>query len=47
MAQKNIKLFIDEVYAKPPEENYTTNKTDFYNIDDIRSLDIFRLERKQ
>ena len=24
---KNIKIFIDEIYTKPPKKNYPTNKT--------------------
>ena len=42
MTQKNIKVFINEIYAKPPKRNFVTNKTDVYHIDDIRSLDILR-----
>ena len=26
MSQKNIKLFINEIYSKPPKRNYATNK---------------------
>ena len=44
MSQKNIKLFIDEIYSKPPKKNYATNKTDVYHIDDIWSLDILDLK---
>ena len=40
MTQKNIKIFINEIYSKPPKKNYITNKTDVYHIDDIWSLDI-------
>ena len=40
MTQKNIKIFINEIYSKPPRKNYATNKTDVYHIDDIWSLDI-------
>ena len=28
MTQKNIKLFINEIYSKPPKKNNVTNKTD-------------------
>ena len=38
MTQKSIKIFIDEIYFKPPIRNYSTNKTDVYHIDDIWSL---------
>ena len=44
MAQKNIKIFINEIYSKPPKRNYATNKTDVYHIDDICSLDILDLK---
>ena len=40
MTQKSIKMFINEVYSKPPEKNYITNKTDVFFIDNIWSLDI-------
>ena len=39
MAQKSIKIFIDEIYSKPPKRNYNTNKTDVYYFDIIWSLD--------
>ena len=42
MTQKNIKIFINEIYSKPPKKNYATNKTDVYHIDDIWSLDILK-----
>ena len=38
MTQKSIKIFIDEIYFRPPKMNYSTNKTDVYHIDDIWSL---------
>ena len=44
MTQKNIKLFINEIYSKPPENNQATNKTDVYHIDDIWSFDILDLK---
>ena len=44
MTQKNVKIFINEIYSKPPRKNYATNKTDVYNIDDIWSLDILDLK---
>ena len=43
MTQKNIKIFINEIYSKPPKKYYPTNKTDVYHIDDTWSLDIFDL----
>ena len=44
MTHKNIKIFINEIYSKPPKRNYVTNKTDVYHIDDIWSLDILDLK---
>ena len=44
MTQKNIKIFINEIYSKPPKKNYPTNKTDVYYIDDTWSLDILDLK---
>ena len=44
MSQKNIKIFIDEIYSKGPKKNYATNKTDVYHIDDTWSLDILDLK---
>ena len=44
MTQKNIKIFINEIYSKPPKKYYDTNKTDVYHIDDIWSLDILDLK---
>ena len=44
MTQKNIKVFINEIYSKQPKKNYITNKTDVYHIDDIWSLDILDLK---
>ena len=44
MTQKNIKIFINETYSKPPKKYYATNKTNVYYIDDIWSLDILDLK---
>ena len=44
MTQKNIKIFVNEIYSKPPRKNYATNKTDVYHFDDIWSLDILDLK---
>ena len=41
--QETIENFIDEVYLKPPKNNYPTNKTDVYQIDEIWSLDTLDL----
>ena len=43
MTQKKIKIFINEIYSKPPRRYYVTNKTDVYHIDDTWSLDILDL----
>ena len=44
MTQKNIKIFINEIYSKGPKRIYATNKTDVYHIDDIWCLDILDLK---
>ena len=44
MTQKNIKIFINQIYSKPPRRYYATNKTDVYHIDDTWSLDILDLK---
>ena len=44
MTQKNIKSFIKELNSNSPRKYYDTNKTDFYHIDDIWSLDILDLK---
>ena len=44
MSQKNIEIFINEIYSKPPKKYYVTNKTDVYHIDDTWSLDILDLK---
>ena len=35
-----MKLFIDEIYSKPPRKNYPTNKKIYNNIDEIWSIDL-------
>ena len=44
MSQKNFKIFINEIYSKPPKKYYLPNKTDVYHIDDTWSLDILDLK---
>ena len=44
MTQKNIKIFLNEIYSKGPKKNYATNKTDVYYIDGTWSLDILDLK---
>ena len=41
MSKKDlIKIFIDEIYMKPPKKNYETNKIVNKHIDDTWSLDL-------
>ena len=35
-----IKMFIDEIYPKPPMKNYPTNKIVYNHIDEIWSIDL-------
>ena len=35
-----IKIFVDEIYSKPPIKNYPTNKKVYNHIDEIRSIDL-------
>ena len=35
-----IKIFIDEIYSKPPKKNYSTNKKVYNHIDEIWSIDL-------
>ena len=44
MTQKNIKIFINEIYSKPPRKYYPTNKTNLYHIDDTWSSNILDLK---
>ena len=44
MTQKNIKIYINGIYSKPPKKYYATNKTKVYYIDDIWSSDILDLK---
>ena len=44
MTQKSIEIFIDEIYSKPPKQKYSTNKTDVFYIDNVRSSDILDLK---
>ena len=44
MTQKNIKIFINETYSKPPKKINPIKKTDDYQIDDIWSIDILELK---
>ena len=41
MIKKDLtKLFIDEIYSKPPRKNYPTNKIVYNHIDEIWSIDL-------
>ena len=41
MTKKDLtKIFIDEIYSKPPMRNYPTNKIVYNHIDDIWSIDL-------
>ena len=41
MKKKDLtKIFIDEIYSKPPKKNYPTNKTKIKSIDDTWSSDL-------
>ena len=40
MKKDLTKIFIDEVYSKPPKKNYPTNKTIIKSIDDTWSSDL-------
>ena len=40
MTKKDLtKIFIDEIYSKPPRKNYPTNKIIYHHIDEIWSID--------
>ena len=36
----NIKIFIDEIYSKPPIKKYSTNKIVYNHIDEIWIIDL-------
>ena len=36
----STKIFIDEIYSKPPLKNYPTNKKIFNHIDETWSIDL-------
>ena len=41
MINKHLtKIFIDEIYSKPPKKNYPTNKIVYNHIDEIWSIDL-------
>ena len=40
MKRDLTKIFIDEIYSKPPQKNYPTNKIVYNHIDEIWSIDL-------
>ena len=41
MIKKDLtKIFIDEIYSKPPIKNYPTNRIVYNHIDEIWSIDL-------
>ena len=40
MKKDLTKIFIDEIYSKPPRKNYPTNKIIYNHIDEIWSIDL-------
>ena len=44
MTQRTINILLDEIYSKGPKQNFITNKTDVYYLDDICFLDIVNLK---
>ena len=41
MINKDLtKIFIDEIYSKPPKKNYPTNKIIYNHVDEIWSIDL-------
>ena len=41
MIKKDLtKIFIDEIYSKPPLRNYPTNKIVYNHLDEIWSIDL-------
>ena len=41
--KEKIKIFIDEIYSKPPQKKYPTNKTILKSIDDTLSSDLLNM----
>ena len=40
MKKDLTKVFIDEIYSKPPRRNYPINKVIYNHIDEIWSIDL-------
>ena len=44
MKKDLTKIFIDEIYSKPPKKNYPTNRTMIKSIDDTWSSDLLDMK---
>ena len=40
MKRDLIKVFIDEIYSKPPKGKYPTNKIVYFHIEEIWSIEL-------
>ena len=40
MTKHLTRIFIDEIYSKPPKKNYETSKIVYNQIDEIGSIDV-------
>ena len=40
MKKDLTKIFVDEIYSKPPRRNYPTNKLIYNDLDEIWSIDL-------
>ena len=40
MKRDLTKIFIDEIYSKPPKRNYPTNKIIYNHVDETWSIDL-------
>ena len=40
MKKDLTKIFVDEIYSKPPKKNYETDKVIYNHIDEIWSIDL-------
>ena len=40
MKKDLTKIFLEEIYSKPPKKNYETNKVLYNHIDEIGSTDL-------
>ena len=44
ITEKQLIIFLNEIFSKPPKTNYSKNKTNVYHNDEIWSLDILDLK---